>query len=69
MINQETNYNTNPAPPLIIRQQPARAETPEPLVFREAPPSRPRFLGQKIITISGEFWIIEISNNQFKNFV
>lgn len=27
-----------PAPPLIIRQQPPRPITPQPLVIREAPP-------------------------------
>ena len=30
-----------PAPPLIIRQHPARPDTPEPLVIREAPPPAP----------------------------
>ncbi len=32
IITQEANIATKPAPPLIIRQQPVRAETPEPLV-------------------------------------
>lgn len=45
---------TGPAPLLIVRQQPARAETPEPLVVREAPPQPPQKIGQKIITISGK---------------
>jgi hypothetical protein len=33
IITQEANTAVAPAPPLIIRQQPARAETPEPLVI------------------------------------
>jgi len=37
-----------PAPPLVIRQQPARACTPEPLVVREKPPAVPPLIGQKI---------------------
>ena len=43
-----------PAPPLVIRQQPARPATPEPLVIREAPPQPPEQVGPKIITISGK---------------
>merc|ERR1719215_1582268 len=50
----EPNYTTGPAPPLIIRQQPARPETPEPLIVREAPPQPPRPVGSKRITISGK---------------
>jgi len=45
---------TAPAPPLIIRQQPARPATPEPLVVREAPPQPPAQVGRKVITISGK---------------
>ena len=54
VIIQESNIVTGPAPPLIVRQQPARAETPEPLIVREAPPQPPQKIGQKIITISGK---------------
>ena len=54
IITQEANTVTGPAPPLIIRQQPARAETPEPLVIREAPPQPPAAIGPKRITISGK---------------
>ena len=54
VITQEQNILTPPAPPLIIRQQPARPETPEPLVIREAPPNPPSPVGRKIITISGK---------------
>ncbi|RNA35181.1 hypothetical protein BpHYR1_023986 [Brachionus plicatilis] len=54
IISQLPNTVTAPAPPLIIRQQPARPETPEPLVIREAPPSAPVPLGRKVITISGK---------------
>jgi len=38
VISMESDKATGPAPPLIIRQQPARAATPEPMVVREAPP-------------------------------
>ena len=50
----EADIATGPAPPLIIRQQPARAATPEPLVIREAPPEPPAPVGPKRITISGK---------------
>lgn len=54
VITQEQNILTPPAPPLIIRQQPARPQTPEPLVIREAPPLPPTKIGRKLITISGK---------------
>jgi len=54
IITMESNVATGPAPPLIIRQQPARASTPEPLVVREAPPEPPQPVGPKLITISGK---------------
>lgn len=54
IITQLPNTATAPAPPLIIRQQPARAETPEPMVIREAPPEPPISVGRKVITISGK---------------
>lgn len=54
VITMEPNIPTEPAPPLIIRQQPARASTPEPLVVREAPPQPPPAVGTKRITISGK---------------
>ena len=54
VITMEPNYTTGPAPPLIIRQQPARPITPEPLILREAPPQPPRPVGSKRITISGK---------------
>jgi hypothetical protein len=54
VITQEPAVATEPAPPLIIRQQPPRSATPEPLVIREAPPALPRTLGPKRITISGK---------------
>jgi hypothetical protein len=54
LVKQECNTMTPPAPPLIIRQQPARPETPEPLVVREAPPQPPPQVCQKVITISGK---------------
>jgi len=54
VITQEPNTNVGPAPPLIIRQAAARADTPEPLVVREAPPQPPAPVGPKRITISGK---------------
>ena len=54
IISVEANGGVKPAPPLIIRQQPARASTPEPLVIREAPPQPPVPVGPKRITISGK---------------
>ena len=54
VITQESDYATKPAPPLIIRQQPLRTETPEPLVIREVPPVPPKAVGLKSITISGK---------------
>ena len=54
VIKQEGNTVTPPAPPLVIRQVPARAATPEPLVVREAPPQPPQPIGRKMITIGGK---------------
>ena len=54
VIKQEGNTVTPPAPPLVIRQVPARAATPEPLVVREAPPQAPKPVGPKVITIGGK---------------
>ena len=54
LIQQENDVCTGPAPPLIIRQQPARPVTPAPLVIREAPPPAPQPVGQKVISISGK---------------
>lgn len=53
-ITQNPNIPTRPAPPLIIRQVPARIPTPEPLIIREAPPKPPVSIGPKRITISGK---------------
>jgi hypothetical protein len=54
VIKQEANILTQPAPPLVIRQQPPRPVTPEPLIIREAPPPAPLPVGRKLITISGK---------------
>ena len=54
IITQKADVSTGPAPPLIIRQQPARSATPEPLVIREAPPQPPVSIGPKRVTISGK---------------
>jgi hypothetical protein len=53
IIKQDGSSNVPPAPPLVIRQIPARACTPEPLVIREAPPQPPPAIGRKVITIGG----------------
>lgn len=54
IINQLRNELIPPAPPLIVRQQPLRPSTPEPLLVREAPPQPPAQVGRKIITIGGK---------------
>ena len=54
VIQMEGNSLSGPAPPLIIRQVPARPDTPEPLVVREAPPQPPTPVGRKLITIGGK---------------
>jgi hypothetical protein len=54
IIRQEPNRQVSPAPPLILRQQPARACTPPPLVIREAPPKSPEPIPTKVITIGGK---------------
>lgn len=54
IIHQLPDQIPNPAPPLIIRQQPARPLTPEPLIIREVPPIPPEQVGRKVITISGK---------------
>jgi hypothetical protein len=52
-IKQERNIQIAPAPPVVMRQVPARPATPEPIVIREAPPKPPAALGGKVITVSG----------------
>lgn len=54
LIVQEQNKQTPPAPPLVVRQVPARPRTPQPLVVREAPPEAPKPQGVKLIRISGK---------------
>ncbi len=54
IIKQESDIVTPAAPPLIIRQQPTRPQTPPPLVIRERPPKPPNLVDQKIITIPGK---------------
>ena len=54
VIQMEGNKLNGPAPPLVIRQVPARPDTPEPLVVREAPPQPPTPVGRKLITIGGK---------------
>lgn len=54
IIRQEKNIPISPAPPIVLRQQPPRPETPPPLVVREAPPKPPVQIRQKLVTISGK---------------
>ncbi len=54
IIKHDPNVLPPPAPPLVLRQQPARPITPEPLIVRESPPEAPQPVGQKIITILGK---------------
>ena len=54
IIQQRKNKIIPAAPPLVIRQVPARPLTPEPLVMREVPPQQPTLIGRKFIQISGK---------------
>lgn len=54
VIKLEANKLTPPAPPIVIRQQPPKPVTPEPLIIREAPPPAPPCIGRKLITIYGQ---------------
>jgi len=54
VITQEPSVTTGAAPPVIIRQQPPRPHTPEPLVIREAPPHTPAPIHVKRVTIAGK---------------
>jgi hypothetical protein len=53
IIKEERScYPMLPAPALVLRQQPSRAKTPEPLIIREAPPSPPKSIELKIINLN-----------------
>lgn len=54
IITEEDHIVPTPAPPLILRQQPARPATPEPLIIRELPPKAPSPVGIRHITVSGK---------------
>jgi hypothetical protein len=54
IINQLNDEMIQPAPAIIIRQQPPRPSTPEPIVIREEPPPPCKLVGRKLITISGK---------------
>lgn len=54
IINYEKNEIYDPAPPIIMRQQPSPPKTPEPLIIREAPPPKPNLIEKKVIKISGK---------------
>jgi hypothetical protein len=51
---QEKNTKLPPAPPVHIRQQPKRPETPPTLVIREFPPKAPQKLPKKVIVLPGK---------------
>lgn len=51
VIQHEKVVVPPPAPPVCIRQQPSRPETPPPLVLREAPPMPVKKLDTKVITL------------------
>ncbi len=40
-----------PVPPVILRQQPARPITPEPVIIREVPPPPPPLMPTKVVTV------------------
>lgn len=50
LIQEKKSYPP-PAPPIVIRQQPARPETPPTLILREAPPPLPPRVEPKTIMI------------------
>jgi len=50
----ESNIPISLVPSFIIHQAAARADTPEPLVLREASPQEPKPVGPKRFTISGK---------------
>jgi len=54
IITQEADQHAPAAPPIIIRQQAQRYDTPSPLVIREMPPPLPPFIPTKVIKISGK---------------
>lgn len=55
IIMQEASVLTDSAPPLIIRQQQLKTETPEPLIIREAPPQMPNYSRTNLnITLRGK---------------
>ena len=54
IINIKASKAYRPPPPLILRHQPPRPNTPLPLVIRELPPTTPKIIKQKIITIQGK---------------
>lgn len=53
IVNQDKNVRPKEAPALIVYQIPELPATPEPLVFREKPPTPPAVPAPKIITIPG----------------
>ena len=53
LIIRERETSVTQAPPLIVRQQGSRPHTPEPLVYREAPPAPPPRVPEQVIEIKG----------------
>ncbi len=54
MVFRQNQWSLFKLSKLVIRQQPPRPSTPEPLIIREAPPRPPTPVGVKLITISGK---------------
>jgi len=54
LIVQDKAVLPPPAPPFVIRQQPPRPSTPEPLILREFPPKLPEVVQQQTIRVSGK---------------
>lgn len=53
ILNQAPNFETPPAPPIIIRQTGARAVTPNEIVYREKAPMKPERIAPKVVVIKG----------------
>ena len=49
IINEEKNFATSEAPPIIIRQMAPRVQTPMNMIYREQPPIAPEFIQKKVL--------------------
>jgi hypothetical protein len=54
VIRQEQETVAVPAPPVILRKEGLRAQTPPPIVIREEPPAPPRIERKVIPVLSGK---------------